>query len=419
MKRLFARLCVFASCLGLRPHLEGSADLTRQGLRWTVSGLIALTAFAAQTAPAFALQHHKLQPGETLSAVARHYHVSIKDIARANHLSSVDSVRYGANLTIPNPPKKTIVPATMRRRAAIEGDRVSVRMRPEPSARRVGMFDKGVAVTVTAQRDGWSQVTTPDGIGWVRSDLLRGGHHTVASIPSEPERSPLPVKRHKHYAPALAADTRRRRVLRAAKGRHAETLARAAEKMRAHRKSAVVALREKRRHEKTHLASLRRKHNWKVAQTHGKSQWRLALSTHHSYRHKRYTPEAERPAASSDIVRTAYAYRGTPYVYGGSGRSGFDCSGFTSYLYRQKGVSLPHSARAQFRSGHRVSQKELKSGDLVFFHTVTPGISHVGMYVGGGKFVHASSRRSGGVRVDSLNSGYYSKAYRGATRVKK
>ena len=393
--------------------------MTRHGLRWTISGFIALTAFAAQTTPAFALQKHALRPGETLSAVARHYHVSVKDIARANHLSGVDSVRDGTILTIPNPPKKTIVAATMRRAAAIQGDRVSIRMRPEVSARRVAMFDRGVSVTVTAQREGWSQVTTPSGTGWVRSEFVQRKHHLIAFVPAESESAPLPMKRHRHYAPALAADTRRRRVLRAAKGRHAETLARAAEKMRHSKKRAVVALREKRRHEKTHLAALRRKHNWKVAQTHGKSHWRLALATHHTYRHRHNTPEAERPAASSDIVRTAYSYRGTPYVYGGSGRGGFDCSGFTSYLYRQKGVSLPHSARAQFRSGQRVSQKQLKSGDLVFFHTVTPGISHVGMYVGGGKFVHASSRRSGGVRVDSLNSGYYSKAYRGATRVKK
>ena len=395
--------------------------MKRYGLQWAVSGLIALATVTALEAPASALQKHTLQPGETLSAVARRYHVSIRDIARANRLAGVDSVKDGITLTIPNAPKKKIVPATMRRAASIQGDRVSVRTQPYATARRVALFDKGAAVTVTAQREGWSQVTTPNGTGWVRSDFLKHGHHALASAPvkSESEPASVPSKRRKHFAPTLAADTRRRRVLRAARGRHAETLARAADKWRSGKKRALIALREKRRAEKIHLAALRHRHNWKVAQTHGKSHWRLALETRHAYSRKRYTQEASRPAASSDIVRTAYAYRGTPYVYGGSGRGGFDCSGFTSYLYRQKGVALPHSARAQFRSGHRVSQKELKAGDLVFFHTVTPGISHVGMYVGGGKFVHASSRRSGGVRVDSLNSGYYSKAYRGATRLKK
>ena len=125
------------------------------------------------------------------------------------------------------------------------------------------------------------------------------------------------------------------------------------------------------------------------------------------------------PAASEDIVRTAYAYRGTPYHYGGTGRGGFDCSGFTSYLYRQKGVALPHSAAGQFNHGQHVSKSDLKAGDLVFFHCGRRGISHVGMYVGNGKFVHASSPHSGGVRVDSLNDGYYQRTFRGARRVKK
>ena len=121
--------------------------------------------------------------------------------------------------------------------------------------------------------------------------------------------------------------------------------------------------------------------------------------------------------SGSDLVRTALAYRGTPYVYGGAGRGGFDCSGFTSYLYERRGISLPHSARSQFEIGKRVSRDSLKPGDLVFFHTVTPGISHVGMYIGNGRFIHASSRRSGGVRVDSLNGTYYESAFRGARRL--
>ena len=76
----------------------------------------------------------------------------------------------------------------------------------------------------------------------------------------------------------------------------------------------------------------------------------------------------------------------------------------------------PRAASSAWASTSTAS--ELKPGDLVFFHTVTPGISHVGMYVGNGHFVHASSRRSGGVRVDNLDSGYYTSAYRGARRMR-
>jgi len=86
-------------------------------------------------------------------------------------------------------------------------------------------------------------------------------------------------------------------------------------------------------------------------------------------------------------------------------------------VYGEKGVDLPHSAAAQFGRGSRVAKGSLKSGDLVFFSTTRRGISHVGIYVGDGKFVHASSAR-GRVRVDSLAEGYYSDRFRGARRVK-
>lgn len=174
-----------------------------------------------------------------------------------------------------------------------------------------------------------------------------------------------------------------------------------------------------------HAAKLANDRAWKAAYAKQVAEARRAARQKHELAKivrsaprvaKRYNPEASAPEANTDIVRSAYSYRGTPYRYGGSARGGFDCSGFTSYLYRQKGVSLPHSARAQAQMGQSVSKKDLKAGDLVFFHTVTPGISHVGMYVGDGKFVHASSRRSGGVRVDSLNSGYYNQRLRGARR---
>ena len=142
----------------------------------------------------------------------------------------------------------------------------------------------------------------------------------------------------------------------------------------------------------------------------------VADARHHS-RSRSGRPETQAPPTHSDVIQTAYSYRGTPYRFGGTSRKGFDCSGFTGYIYGKKGVSLPRTAREQFGRGQRVSSKEMKAGDLVFFHTTRPGISHVGIYAGNGKFVHASS--SGGtVRVDSLHSGYYKKRLVGARRVK-
>jgi cell wall-associated NlpC family hydrolase len=118
------------------------------------------------------------------------------------------------------------------------------------------------------------------------------------------------------------------------------------------------------------------------------------------------------------VVRRALGYLGARYRYGASGARGFDCSGFTSYIYRQHGISLPHNSAAQYRVGKPVSRSELRPGDLVFFRTRGNRISHVGIYIGNGKFVHASSAR-GRVRIDTLTSGYYHQRYVGARRITK
>lgn len=122
-------------------------------------------------------------------------------------------------------------------------------------------------------------------------------------------------------------------------------------------------------------------------------------------------------SSRSALVRSALANRGARYRYGGTSRGGFDCSGFVRYVYAKYGVKLPHSSRSQYSCGKRVSKSELEEGDLVFFQTSRRGISHVGIYIGDGRFVHASNR-SRGVCVDALSSAYYSSRYVGACRVK-
>lgn len=111
-------------------------------------------------------------------------------------------------------------------------------------------------------------------------------------------------------------------------------------------------------------------------------------------------------------------YDESPYHYGGSSREGIDCSGFTQNVFQQAfAVSLPRSAREQYQVGDVIGERDnLKFGDLVFFNTrrrVRPG--HVGIYIGDGKFVHASS--SIGVSISSLNDDYYNKKYMGGRRV--
>jgi cell wall-associated NlpC family hydrolase len=106
------------------------------------------------------------------------------------------------------------------------------------------------------------------------------------------------------------------------------------------------------------------------------------------------------------LVGTALELRGVPYRNGGGDRTGFDCSGFTQYVFAQHGFALPREVRDQFRLGRAIKADELSPGDLIFFSTTAPGASHVAIAVGGDEFVHAPSS-TGVVRVERLSSRYW------------
>ena len=505
-------------------------------LRWTrfcfASTATALFTSAAALS-AHATEKHALQPGESLDAVARRYHVSVPDLARVNGIEDQDNIPDGKLLTIPAPPRHLRAEATLRRHARVSRDSVSVRLGPGLEYRRAAFVYEGDAVTITAEQDSWAQITTEGGeTGWVLQSLLHGNHHAASDASNEVasnrrDNSDAPARSRKpsHYAAMVALDEDRSRArkvarrqataLNGAHRRHAQQQEPGGREQKVreqgigNREQAALHTRHgsKRAHGEQqiariehHSASARRHHlaqdsepavssHKRNAKRHHSedtsgTETRVARVTHHRHaeaaiapssyarksrhdhaeqvasasrhnrrhaeqvaqvqtrhvareigrrrshddnenvaaapRHRRTSSgEADAPEAGSDIVRTAYGYRGTPYVWGGERPGGFDCSGFTMHLYGRKGISLPHSARAQFGMGSHVDKSGMKPGDLVFFHTVTPGISHVGMYVGSGKFVHASSRRSGGVRVDNIDSGYYSQAFRGARRMRK
>ena len=120
-----------------------------------------------------------------------------------------------------------------------------------------------------------------------------------------------------------------------------------------------------------------------------------------------------------DIVNFAKQYLGCPYSYGAAGSSSFDCSGFTMYVYDHFGVSLPHTATGQSKYGTSVSSSELQPGDLVFFrdYQTNVGIGHVGIYIGGGEFIHASSGSGYCVKISDLTSGSYANRYMCAVRL--
>ena len=127
------------------------------------------------------------------------------------------------------------------------------------------------------------------------------------------------------------------------------------------------------------------------------------------------------PALADSVLERGFKLVGTPYRYGGSStRTGFDCSGFVGFVFRKEaGLELPRSTREMIElDAPKVSRSELEPGDVVFFNNRGRGrVSHAGIYIGDDQFIHSSSSRSGGVRVDSLDDTYWRASFMQAKRV--
>lgn len=116
-----------------------------------------------------------------------------------------------------------------------------------------------------------------------------------------------------------------------------------------------------------------------------------------------------------EVTEEARKYIGIPYRFGGADTAGFDCSGFIQYVFRKKGMTLPRAADEQYGMGKKVSMSALRPGDLVFFSTYEKGVSHSGIYMGGGNFISATSSR--GIAIADMTSGYWYDRYIGAKRI--
>jgi len=159
-------------------------------------------------------------------------------------------------------------------------------------------------------------------------------------------------------------------------------------------------------------------HQQKVARAQVKAQLKLALLRRQPLMRLAKLQSQHEALGSGNVVMAAYALRGSRYVMGGTSRSGFDCSGFVRYvLSTTDGVSIPRTAASQYYHGLPIPVQSMEPGDLVFFkNTYKHGISHVGIYAGQGKFIHAANSHKG-VRMDQLNAPYYWSHFAGARRV--
>jgi cell wall-associated NlpC family hydrolase len=132
--------------------------------------------------------------------------------------------------------------------------------------------------------------------------------------------------------------------------------------------------------------------------------------------HPAAAASADGSVPGSQVVSLATQFVGAPYVFGGASPSGFDCTGFVMWVYSQFGVSLPHNEAGQLNSGPSVSADDLQPGDVVVFaDTYRPGLSHTGIFIGDGKFVHAADERHG-VVISNLWDSYWAPRFVGASR---
>ncbi len=425
------------------------------GLRWARISVAAVGVLLL-VARAEATRKVVVGPRTTLDGLARQYDVPKGEIARANGIHPEAILRDGQVLVIPDPPPLVRVPPAMKRPGIVAADRVAIRRGPGTSYYRITLVDSGAKVTVTASKDGWYQVTTasvPN--GWIRADFLKlAGEQTAsAQAAGSPTRTRQAVAKaaqksdatktaSKAAVPATGPrvivgdrvsvrskpSTESARVTLLDDGATVYVVARAGQWRKVRLASGKTGYVREDFLGMRSRSGVRPQVETASSRRAGQSE-RSRVTSKNQRDHARRaasravsegTPSAQKiggGSGASAVVRTAFAFRGARYRYGGSSRGGFDCSGFTSHVFARNGINLPHSSAAQFRCGTPVPKSQLKEGDLVFFQTTRRGISHVGIYIGNGRFVHASSAK-GRVRVDTLASGYYAQRYRGARRVR-
>ncbi len=346
-------------------------------------------------------QDYFVKKGDSDWLIARKHDIRVKELRAMNPGVDLTKLKPGFRLNVPAagyqpdfvasasfgttaaPAKAKAKPVQrFERYVMLNANGVRLRKSPSLSAGVSKVIPTSSPCYVMDRRGEWFRVKFPHGSeGWVRQDML----------------GPLTDSGKKAL---IAAQTAKRKARQQA--------------------TRLAELRREAREEERARASRSRRSY--VASKSSKSKRSTGRVAGYSRRTGRSSGLAWTPneaAEASAILQTAATYRGTPYRYGRSDRNGTDCSGYTTQVFRKHGVKLPRTSSEQSKVGQKVDKTGLKEGDLVFFKT-TRGrrVGHVGIYVGNGKFIHASSG-GGKVQVNSLNDGYYNRRFVGARRVVK
>ena len=290
---------------------------------------------------------------------------------------------------------------------------VNLRSKPSTSSSIVTQAYEGAKAYILGINEGWYKVIYKDQTCYVRSDLLdlteipyenrdsendpkyfRGGE-AIGAVPGPSEEEEPVEETPAVPAPSVPSET--------------------AFTGTAVVKASALHLREKASTGSKSLAMAYR--NETVDVTAKAGDWfKVKYNGKVGYMHGDYLTVTESISEGQKIVNCAEQYLGVPYVWGGSSPNGFDCSGFVQYVTRKCGYSIGRTVTQQWNYGTQVSKEDLQPGDLVFFvNTYTSGFSHIGIYVGDGEFIHASS--NGGVKYSDLNSNYYTQHYYSARRL--
>ena len=276
-------------------------------------------------------------------------------------------------------------------------------------------------VTVTEIMNGWACVETQTTKGWLRKDKLKKDEPVEANQEEVQEQQPAentPIKTQYINSSTVnvrqEANTSSTIVTTASLNTEVQVYSEEGgwSRVRVNNVEGYIAtslLSDSRQETSRSQSTSRKTSSTKSTTSNTTSQSKTTQNT--------TTETTSVPSSSngSAIVATAKKYLGYKYVYGGSSPStGFDCSGFTSYVFKQHGITLNRTSAGQYSNGVAVSRSNLQPGDLVMFGKSS--ITHVAIYIGGGQIIHASTP-STGVRIDSLSTGYYNNNYYGARRV--